>query len=188
MLPLPSDSKATVNIGRIEAGRAVNAIPESARMEVDLRSESAAALNALERGLRTAVTHAHAKETAHALTGEGTKGAIAIEGLGRRPAGMTPPETPLVQTALQALAAEGFEPKLAASSTDANAAMAAGVPAIALGWGGRCGDLHSTREYFAPAGRERSLAAILRVLLDLASASAAHEEGSRESVDCNHEP
>ena len=188
MLPLPSDSKATVNIGRIEAGRAVNAIPESARMEVDLRSESAAALNALERGLRTAVTQAHAKETAHALTGEGIKGAIAIEGLGRRPAGMTPPETPLVQTALQALAAEGFEPKLAASSTDANAAMAAGVPAIALGWGGRCGDLHSTREYFAPAGRERSLAAILRVLLDLAGASAAHEEGRRESVDCNHEP
>lgn len=173
MLTAPSESKATVNIGRIEAGRAVNAIPESARMEVDLRSESAAALNALEMGLRTAVTQAHEKETAHSRVGEGINGEFAIEVLGRRPAGMTPSEVPLVQAALQALEAEGFEPELAAASTDANAAMAAGVPAIALGWGGRSGDLHSTREYFAPAGREHSLTAILRLLLDLAGSSAA---------------
>ena len=172
MLALPSEIKTTVNIGRIEAGRAVNAIPESARMEVDLRSESAAALNALDRGLRAAVRQAHAKETAHALAGERLNGAVAVEVLGRRPAGITPSEAPLVQAALQALKAEGFEPEFAASSTDANAAMAAGVPAIALGWGGHCGDLHSTREYFAPAGRERSLAAILRLLLDLAGSSA----------------
>ena len=168
MLLVPREPKTTVNIGVIEAGQAVNAIPESARMEIDLRSESTQQLDGLEAGLRTAVARAHQEERARSREREGLEGDVAIEEIGRRPAGVTPLEALLVQAALRALEAEGFKPGLAASSTDANAAMAAGVPAIALGWGGRCGDLHSTREYFAPQGRERSLAVVLRLLLELA--------------------
>ncbi len=50
--------------------------------------------------------------------------------------------------------------------------MAAGIPAICLSWGGRSDNQHSIREFFAPAGRERSLAVLLRVLLDLAGPSS----------------
>ena len=165
MLMVPTEPKTTVNIGVMQAGQTVNAIPESARMEIDLRSESTAQLDDLETSVRTAVARAHAEATQRSTEGEAI---VAIEEIGHRPAGMTPAETPLVRAAWRALEAEGFDPVLVASSTDANAAMAAGVPAIALGWGGRCGDLHSTREYFAPEGRERSLAAILHLVLELA--------------------
>jgi hypothetical protein len=42
-----------------------------------------------------------------------------------------------------------------------------------VSWGGRSGNQHSTREFFAPAGRERSLAAILRMVVDLAGIAEA---------------
>jgi tripeptide aminopeptidase len=55
----------------------------------------------------------------------------------------------------------GRAPELATASTDANAAMGLGVPAIAIGGGGRGGDTHSSREWFdntcATAGVERAL-------------------------------
>ena len=61
---------------------------------------------------------------------------IQIDVIGHRPAGETSVDVPLVRAAVAALEAEGSTPPLSASSTDANATMAAGVPAIALSWGG----------------------------------------------------
>ena len=58
----------------------------------------------------------------------------------------------------------GRTPELATASTDANAAMALGVPAIAIGGGGAGGDAHSSREWFdgttSVAGMERALTII----------------------------
>ena len=93
---------------------------------------------------------------------------MAITEIGRRPAGATPLDSAVVQSARRALEAEGFAARLTTSSTDANAAMAAGIPAICLSWGGRSDNQHSVSEFFAAEGRERSLAVVLRVLLDLA--------------------
>ena len=166
-MALPSEERCTLNVGVMEAGRSVNAIPEHARMEVDLRSEAAAALDTLEAALRAAVAEGQAEE----LTKRPSDRAwVEIEPIGERPPGVTAPEHPLVRAAIAALEAEGFRPTLTGSSTDANAAMAAAVPAIALGWGGRSGNLHSAQEHFSPKGRERTLAVLLRLALGLSDA------------------
>ena len=55
----------------------------------------------------------------------------------------------------------GRSPELTTASTDANAALGLGVPAIAIGGGGHGGDVHSSREWFdnasSTAGVERAL-------------------------------
>ena len=157
--------RATFNVGIVEAGRSVNAIPESARMEIDLRSEDPEQLARLDQLVREAVAKGHDEEQERR---QASGASVAITEIGRRPAGETPLESALVQSAKRALEAEGFVPRMTASSTDANAAMAAGIPAICLSWGGRSDNQHSLSEFFAAEGREKSLAVVLRVLLDMA--------------------
>ena len=50
--------------------------------------------------------------------------------------------------------------------------MAAGVPAVAMSWGGRSDNQHSVREWYDPTDRSRSLRVIARILLDLAQQPA----------------
>ena len=157
--------RATFNVGIVETGRSVNAIPESARMEIDLRSEDPEQLARLENLVREAVSKGHHEEQERR---QANGASVVITEIGRRPAGETPLNSALVQSARRALEAEGFAPRLTTSSTDANAAMAAGIPAICLGWGGRSDNQHSVSEFFAAEGREQSLAFVLRVLLDMA--------------------
>ena len=157
--------RATFNVGIIEAGRSVNAIPESARMEIDLRSEDPDQLTRMAGLMREAVASGHREEQERR---EANGASVAITEMGRRPAGETPLDSPLVQFARRALETEGFVPRMTTSSTDANAAMAAGVPSICLSWGGRSDNQHSVSEFFSAEGRDRSLAVVLRVLLDLA--------------------
>lgn len=157
--------RTTYNLGVVSAGRAVNAIPESARMEVDLRSEDADQLARLDQAFHEAMAAGHTAELARHPSGGAS---FEVESIGARPAGETAVDAKLVQVARRALEAEGYQPRLTMSSTDANAGMAAGVPSICLSWGGRSDNQHSLREFFAPAGRERSLAVILRVVLEVA--------------------
>ena len=165
---VPEDPRTSFNVGVLDAGGAVNAIPEAARMEIDLRSENTDALNALDAAFRAAMKAGHANELERRPSGEA---ALSLQPIGERPAGETAVGSPLVGAAQRALQAEGVTPQLVASSTDANAAMAAGIPAVAMGWGGRSGNEHSLREFFAPAGRDRALAALLRLLLELSNTS-----------------
>ena len=159
----PERPRTVCNIGVMMAGQAVNAIPERASMQVDLRSEDPRALDALDAAVQRAITEARRGAGA-----DSAEAGCRVECIGDRPGGETPADSPLVAAARAALLAEGFEPRLAAASSDANAAMAAGVPAICLGWGGRSGEQHSLREWFEPAGRERTLLAVTRLVARLA--------------------
>lgn len=164
-LRTPNQPRTTYNIGVIHGGESINAIPESATAEVDLRSEDPEQLDQLERYFRDAVAWGHRRELERRPT-------AALEPLitqiGDRPAGTTPIDSILVRSAKTALLAEGLQPRLIGSSTDANAAIAVGVPAIALSWGGRSDNQHSIREWFAPHDRERALRVLLRLILALA--------------------
>ena len=161
---VPRHPRSTYNVGVVDGGETVNAIPESAAMLVDLRSESPDQLNALEDALRDAVRSGHEQELERRR--EGALDPV-IEPIGDRPAGTTAPDSELVRAACRALQAESLSPRLIAASTDANAAIAAGVPAIAMSWGGQSDNQHSVREWFNPTDRARSLRVLARILLDL---------------------
>jgi len=166
---LPRSPRTTYNIGVLRGGETVNAIPETAEMDIDLRSESPAHLDRLDTDVQEIVRRGHQRERDRR-----PKGAMEpqISKIGDRPAGTTPSDSPLVQAARAALEAENLQPRLIAASTDANAAIAAGIPAIAMSWGGRSDNQHSVREWFDPTDRARSLRVIARTLVELAGADA----------------
>jgi tripeptide aminopeptidase len=153
-------ARSSLTVSRIGGGLAINAIPENAWLEVDARSTSDAMLERLEREVRAAVASAASEENQRRSPGASAM-TCRVERIGDRPSGQTPADRALVVAALEATRLVGRVPELAIASTDANAAIAVGAPAIAIGGGGRGGDAHSSREWFdntgATAGAERAL-------------------------------
>lgn len=163
------DPRTTFNVGVMRSGDTVNAIPELAVMELDLRSESPQQLAELVTEVRGMIEFGHQHERQRRRAGALDP---LVQQIGDRPAGATPIESELVSGAQEAISAEGWTPRLISASTDANAAIAAGIPAIALSWGGRSDNQHSIREWFDPTDRSRALRVIMRLLIDLAARSA----------------
>jgi acetylornithine deacetylase/succinyl-diaminopimelate desuccinylase-like protein len=164
-LPIPSTPRTTATVARWGGGRSINAIPQEAWVEVDLRSEGSEALERLEEAFSRRCQEA----VSRTRVPEGESGDVLkleITELGRRPAGTTPPESPLVRRAIQATRACGVEPQLASSSTDANVPMALGIPAITLGAGGKAGGIHTLDEWYSNSkGPEGILRALYTLLL-----------------------
>jgi acetylornithine deacetylase/succinyl-diaminopimelate desuccinylase-like protein len=163
-LDLPSNPKTTLTVARCGGGTSINAIPEEAWIEVDLRSEASPGLRDVEERLRVILdTEVAAKPGERA--GSSDVG-LEVRDIGRRPAGITPQNEPLVMAAVQASRALGVEPKLIGSSTDSNTAMSMGIPAITIGAGGTGGGIHTLGEWFENTkGPEGILRAFLTVLL-----------------------
>jgi di/tripeptidase len=69
-----------------------------------------------------------------------------------------------VQAAREATAAIGRVPELATASTDANVPMSRGIPAIAIGAGGRGGDTHTLREWYDHSESSLGLARALTIV------------------------
>ncbi len=159
-LALPPSPRSTASVVRIGGGSGLNTIPQEAWLELDLRSENEAALDALY-GEASQIL-ARALDAANRRRAAGTAPlALQITPLGQRPSGVTDPNHALVLGAVAATRSVGHEPELAAASTDANIAISRGVPGIALGAGGRGGDTHLASEWYenvdAPAGLFRAL-------------------------------
>jgi acetylornithine deacetylase/succinyl-diaminopimelate desuccinylase-like protein len=144
---LPTAPRTTLSVGRIGGGLSVNSIPASAWLEIDARSISAAQLEELERTVRRAAHAAADEENARRTLGAAPL-TVRIESIGERPCGETPGEDDLVQQAIEATMLIGRQPDLALASTDANVPISQGIPAIAIGAGGRGGDAHTHSEWF----------------------------------------
>jgi tripeptide aminopeptidase len=166
-LELPAEPRTTLTVGRMGGGTSVNAIAAEAWIELDLRSEALPPLMALETQVRDVLERA-ARDESTAATVPGAAVECSIHVFGDRPAGMTDPSDPLVVLARSATEVLGLEPALASSSTDANVAMAAGIPAIALGAGGVAGGTHTTGEWYENEGGAAGLERALLVLLGAA--------------------
>jgi tripeptide aminopeptidase len=164
-LRLPRGTASTVTVSRIGGGHSVNSIPEHAWLEVDARSTSETALVQMEREIREIAEAAARQEIERQ-----TRGTAALtwqcDRIGFRPGGETPADSALVSVALEATRLVGRTPLLATASTDANAAIAIGAPAIAIGGGGRGGDTHTSREWFE---NERGADGVARALTIIAS-------------------
>lgn len=106
-----------VNVGVIRGGTSINTIAAGAEAEIDLRDADDSTLDR-----RVAAV-------ASALRGHG----LEVRHVGRRPGGHTPSDHPLVLAARAARVAAGLPPaEEIASSTDANAALGRGIPAICV--------------------------------------------------------
>jgi tripeptide aminopeptidase len=165
--PAPKDPRTTFNVGRIEGGRSVNAIPAEASMEVDLRSAAEGELQRLDAFFRSAVRDAVSEENAKRRAGDPLL-KLKVDLIGERPTGETPADSPLVQFAIEATKMFGVEPRLDRSSTDSNLPISLRIPAITIGAGGTSGSSHSLDEWYDPAGREQGLKRGLLVILGMA--------------------
>src|SRR5881397_1411376 len=159
-LPTPHAPRTTCAVVRLGGGTGLNSIPQEAWLDLDLRSEDPKALAQLDVTVRAALERAADDENRRRTTGT-PRLRLEVQLVGDRPSGTTPRTHPLVQVALAANRALGRDAELAAASTDANVAIALGVPAIALGAGGRAGDAHLTTEWYensdGPLGVLRAL-------------------------------
>jgi tripeptide aminopeptidase len=162
--PAPKAPRTTFNIGRIEGGESVNVIPAHASMEVDLRSADEAELRRLDAYFRRAVTDAVQEENTGARPGD-LPLQMELDLIGTRPTGKTPPDSYLVELAMAATKAVGFEPRLEQASTDSNLPIALGIPAVTLGAGGQAGLSHTLAEWYDPKGRDLGLKRALLVML-----------------------
>jgi acetylornithine deacetylase/succinyl-diaminopimelate desuccinylase-like protein len=173
----PRDPKTTFNVGVISAadddgrvmGTSVNTLPPGAVAQVDLRSGGKAELEALEAHLLRSAEEALSEENAWTKErGKNVPVRLVKELVGDRPLGRTPEDHELVRVAREELERAGFKVTLGASSTDANAAMAAGIPAVCLSYGGKGSGVHGTDETHDTTGRLRELDAVRAALFRLA--------------------
>src|SRR5438093_6285899 len=138
--------KTTFNVGRVGGGTSVNSIPFEGWMEVDMRSSDPAALASVDANFQKAVDAAVIEENERWGT---PRMVTATKDLvGDRPAGSTPDDSPIVQTAIAVNKALGFPVALGEGSTDANIAMSMKIPAITIGGGGRGTGAHALSEAF----------------------------------------
>jgi acetylornithine deacetylase/succinyl-diaminopimelate desuccinylase-like protein len=157
-----STPKVSVNVGIIEGGASINAIPASARAKVDIRSESNEKMEQLVGALQNAVARAEEVENLRAI---GAKVSAKIREIGSRPAARLAPDAPIVARIRSVDAHLGIRSRLDCASTDANIPISMGIPAVCLGAGGQGGGAHTTAEWYRPDGRDLGLK---RVLLTLA--------------------
>lgn len=166
---MPGSARTTWNVGTIEGGSSINAIPEQASARFDLRSSSAEDLLALETALRHAIEEEVAAANASAPSKRSRPGRLeasfTIESIGDRPAGTLPAGATLFEDLLAVDRHLGIrtEPRLA--STDANIPLALGVPAISVGAGGDGGGIHTRQEWYDATHRELALKRILLLVL-----------------------
>ncbi len=164
--PAPKDPRTTFNVGRIEGGTSVNAIPATASMEVDLRSAAEAELQRLDAFFRRATREAVDDENATKRAGDQLL-KLKVDLIGERPTGETSVNSPLVELAIEATKALGVDPRLDQSSTDSNLPMSLGIPAITLGAGGSSGSSHTLDEWYDPRDRDKGLKRGLLVILGM---------------------
>ena len=154
--------KSAINVGLIEGGSSVNAIAQTARAKVDIRSESNEKMDELVEILSNAVDRARDLENQRATAG---KVGAKLREIGSRPAAALPDNAAILQYIRAVDAHLGIRSHLDCSSTDANIPISLGIPAIAIGAGGVGGGAHTTQEWFRPEGRDLGLKRILLLLL-----------------------
>jgi acetylornithine deacetylase/succinyl-diaminopimelate desuccinylase-like protein len=151
-LELPRQPRTTLNVGVISGGSSVNTIAAEAMLELDLRSESAAALKTLA---------GQVEQIVHSVQKPGVQ--IELETIGKRPSGELSEKHKLVKLAQACLGSVGIEARLSIGSTDANLPLSLGYPSITIGLttGGKA---HSVHEYINIAPLEKGVEQLVRLV------------------------
>ena len=146
-LTVPTKPKVTFNVGIVRGGTSVNTISPLAQMDIDMRSEDAAALKDIDTRIRAAIEAGAAEERARwPISRAGIT--VKFDTIGIRPTGGQTDDMSIVKVAWGAVQAVGWTPSTEASSTDANLPISLGIPAITINGGGRSSGAHGTEEYY----------------------------------------
>ena len=164
MVTLPDIPRTTMNVGTIEGGTAVNAIPERAAARFDLRSTDPEQLIRLEVELYRAVEDA-VMEANRGQRGEAGLVRFTIDKIGDRPAGRLPAASELMALVEAVDRHLAIRTEMRLASTDANIPLSLGVPAVSIGGGGEGGGIHTHGEWYDAKGRDLGLRRILLLLL-----------------------
>jgi tripeptide aminopeptidase len=167
LIRVPGDPRSSYNFGVFEGGTSVNSIPARALVKIDLRSEDETELTHLEDALRQAM-QAGVKQELVATNSPSDSLQLSFHSLGARPAGKLPDDSPLLETIRAVDRFLGNSTHLEHSSTDANIPLSLGIPAVALGGGGKGGGSHTLNEWYIPQGRELGLKRLYLISLALA--------------------
>lgn len=158
---LPVRPRTTLSVGVIHGGTSVNAIPTTARAKIDVRSGD-------EQEIQRTTRHIEAVARAAVLAEN--KGAtdrlsrFQLREIGSRPAARALAKNP-VADCFQAVDSHLRIPStFDCASTDANVPLAAGVPTVAVGSGGRGGNAHAPGEWYDPQGRDLGLRRLVLAL------------------------
>ena len=162
-LPLPRTPRTTLTVARIGGGLSVNSIPQHAWLEIDLRSSSAAVLSTIGSRIAGIIREAAVAENQRSAPGTAPLRPNVIT-IGDRPCGELDEAHQLVQNAIRVTREIGREPDLAMSSTDANVPISLGIPAIAIGAGGKGGDTHTNGEWFDDTDGLRGVARAMAII------------------------
>jgi tripeptide aminopeptidase len=161
-IALPDNPRTTLNVGIIEGGTSVNAIPESALMRVDLRSIDPARIASIEGQLQAIVNEV----VGASGSASGVKAGVRV--IGDRPAAELT-DGAFILEALRAVDSQlGIRSHVHCASTDANIPLSLGVQALAIGAGGTGARAHTLQEWFIARGRAVALKRILLTVLTLA--------------------
>lgn len=137
--------KTSFNVGQTGGGTSVNSIPYESWVEVDMRSESPIQLNKIDSIFKESLQRG--LDDYNKSIAKGPALSLHIKRIGYRPSGSTTENAPLVQRAMAA--ANLFTtPVLGIKSTNANTAIANGIPAITIGSGGKSAHEHSLDEWW----------------------------------------
>jgi acetylornithine deacetylase/succinyl-diaminopimelate desuccinylase-like protein len=126
-----SETEAPINVGTIAGGRSVNAIADYAECVLERRALDEAPLNDFAEWLQRLTVHGDLE--------------LKTEIVGRRPAHRLDRGAPLLASVRAIRGRLGLPDVLGDGSSDANAALACGVPAVCLGVAEGSG-MHTTDE------------------------------------------
>src|SRR5205085_6738711 len=120
--------------------------PFEAWMEVDMRSADKASLESVNAKFKAAVKEAVDEENRRWPS----RGSVTASPdlVGFRPAGITPPDSAIVITAVAVSKLFGFNGQPREGSTDSNVPMNLGIPAVTIGGGGTGTGAHAIDEAF----------------------------------------
>ena len=181
-IPFPRTPRTTLNCGRISGGTSVNSIPEVATADLDLRSPSSQQIERAELAILNVLTEVVAAENKQHFTGELH---LHAERIGDRAAGALPQTSRLAATLRAVDRHLGLKTASRIGSTDANLPLSLGIPALAIGAGGRGGGMHTLGEWYDPAGRDLAFRRILLLLLDTC---AQISNGNKAASSLLHSP
>ena len=164
----PENPKTTYSVGIVSGGTSVNAIANEGRCKLDMRSGDPKELAKLDDLMLDLVRQGVEEENAFRAA-SGKKITLEVVPIGDRPAGSQSERDPIIQAACAAAETIGVTPAFdEASSTNANAPISKGIPAVVVHSGGQSGNCHALDEWMAPKGVHQGAQHALLLLFALA--------------------